>query len=92
MTKTSLAYKYNMASIAVKLIVINVAVFLVFNILPWLFRIDSSFLNQYFVLPTESMRFIQQPWSILSYSFLHKDVWHLLWNICLLYTSDAADE
>ena len=85
MTKTSLAYKYNMASVAVKLIVINVAVFLVFNLLPWLLRIDSSFLNQYFVLPTESMRFIQQPWSILSYSFLHKDVWHLLWNMVYLY-------
>lgn len=85
MTKTSLAYKYNMASIAVKLIVINVAVFLVFNLLPWLLRIDAGFLNRYFVLPTETTRFLQQPWSILSYSFLHKDVWHLLWNMVYLY-------
>ncbi len=85
MSKTSLAYKYNMASIAVKLIVINVAVFLVFNLLPWLLRIDSGFLNRYFVLSTETTRFIQQPWSIFSYSFLHRDVWHLLWNMVYLY-------
>lgn len=85
MSNTSLAYKYQQASIAVKLIVINAAVFIVFNLLPWLIRLDSSFLNKYFILPTDALAFALQPWSILSYSFLHIDVWHLLWNMVYLF-------
>lgn len=85
MANTSLSYKYKTANIAVKLIVINVLVFLVFNLLPWIIQLDSGFLNRYFVLPTDLMRFLQQPWSILSYAFLHSGVWHLLWNMLYLY-------
>lgn len=85
MANTSLSYKYKTANIAVKLIVINVAVFLVFNLLPWIIQIDPDVLNRYFVLPTDFVRFLQQPWSILSYAFLHAGVWHLLWNMLYLY-------
>ncbi|TVZ53231.1 rhomboid family protein [Dokdonia sp. Hel_I_53] len=85
MENTSLLYKYQTANIAIKLIVINVGVFLVFNLLPWIIQIDAIVLNRYFVLPSDVMRFIEQPWSILSYAFLHSGVWHLLWNMLYLY-------
>ncbi len=85
MANTSLAYKYKTANIAIKLIVINVCVFLLFNLLPWIVQIDPVSLNKYFVLPTDFVRFLQQPWSVITYAFLHSGVWHLLWNMLYLY-------
>ena len=85
MAKQSLAYRYNTATIAVKLIVINVAVYIVFNLLPWLVQIDAFPIKKYFVLPNAPFEFIQQPWSLLSYSFLHGGFRHLLWNMVGLY-------
>lgn len=85
MANTSLLYKYNTANIAIKLIVINVAVYLLFNIVPWLAGLQSTVFSQYFVLPSDFVRFLQQPWAIVSYAFLHSGFSHLLWNMVFLY-------
>lgn len=85
MAANSLTYQFKNANIAIKLIVINVAVFIVFNLIPWIVQIDNLILTKYFVLPTDFIKLIQQPWSVLSYAFLHADVWHLLWNMLYLY-------
>lgn len=85
MANTSLAYKYQTANIAIKLIVINVIVYLLFNIVPWLAGLQSTAFSQYFVLPSDFVRFLQQPWSIVSYAFLHSGFSHLLWNMVFLY-------
>lgn len=85
MANTSLAYKYQTANIAIKLIVINVLVYLLFNIVPWLAGLQSTAFSQYFVLPSDFVRFLQQPWSIVSYAFLHSGFSHLLWNMVFLY-------
>jgi len=85
MAKQSLAYRYSTANIAIKLIVINVVVYIVFNLLPWLVQIDAFPVKKYFVLPNAPFEFIQQPWSVLSYSFLHGGLRHLFWNMILLY-------
>lgn len=85
MAQQSLLYKYKMANIAVKLIVINVAVYLVFNLIPWLTGLNAMPVMKYFVLPNAPFEFITQPWSVLSYSFLHGGFRHLLWNMVGLY-------
>lgn len=85
MANTSLAYKYQTANIAIKLIVINVLVYLLFNIVPWLAGLQSTAFSQYFVLPSDFVRFLQQPWSIVSYAFLHSGFSHLFWNMVFLY-------
>ena len=85
MSKESLLYKYQTASIAVKLIVINVAAYLLFNFIPWITRSNFFTLKKYFVLPNEPFEFITQPWSVLSYSFLHGGFRHLLWNMVGIY-------
>lgn len=85
MANTSLAYKYQTANIAIKLIVINVIVYLLFNIVPWLAGLQSTAFSQYFVLPSDFVRFLQQPWSVVSYAFLHSGFSHLLWNMVFLY-------
>lgn len=85
MANPSLAYRYSTANIAVKLIVINVAVYIVFNFIPWITGINFFPLEKYFVLPNTTFDFIQQPWSVLTYSFLHAGFRHLLWNMVGLY-------
>ena len=83
MAATSLGYQFKTANIAIKLIVINVVVFLLFNLIPWIVQIDNIVLTQWFFLPSDISNFITQPWSLITYNFLHRDVWHLLWNMLL---------
>ncbi|ANH61679.1 rhomboid family intramembrane serine protease [Dokdonia donghaensis] len=85
MANTSLAYKFKTANIAIKLIVVNVLVYVLFNIIPWLVGLGSGTFSQYFVLPSDVIRFLQQPWSVVTYAFLHSGFSHLLWNMVFLY-------
>lgn len=85
MANTSLAYKYKTANIAIKLIVVNVLVYVLFNIMPWLVGLGSGTFSQYFVLPSDVIRFLQQPWSVVTYAFLHSGFGHLFWNMVFLY-------
>ncbi|WP_370392069.1 rhomboid family intramembrane serine protease [uncultured Winogradskyella sp.] len=81
-TLDNLKYKFNTLDIFGKLITINVIVFIV----DFLFSkvIGFSFMS-YFKLPSDVMDFILQPWSILSYGFLHNGLFHLLFNMLLLF-------
>lgn len=36
-------------------------------------------------LPSDAGMWLSQPWSLLTYMFLHYDVWHLLFNMALLW-------
>lgn len=85
MASPSLAYQFKTANIAIKLIVVNVIVFLLFNLIPWILQIDNVVLTQWFFLSSDLGNFITQPWGLLTYNFLHRDVWHLLWNMLYLY-------
>lgn len=79
-----LLYKFKTLNIANKLIVINIAVFLLFFIASFLFNSSSEALMQWFVLPEEPIEFLKQPWSLLSYSFLHGGFLHILFNMIWL--------
>jgi len=76
-----------------RLIIINVAIFVVFNII-YLF---GSYTNanqapywlttfaEYLQLSTKPSEIILRPWTIISHMFLHHGFWHLLWNMLFLY-------
>ncbi len=85
MAANSFINQYKTSNIAIKLIVINVVVYLIFNLLPWIVQMDNSVLTRYFVLPTELSRLVTQPWSILTYAFLHGGFLHILFNMLFLY-------
>ena len=76
-----LKYKYQRLNGLDKLIVINTVIFVVvllfkpflLPVLKWL-RLESTFSET-----------IIQPWSILTYAFLHYDFLHLLFNMLWLY-------
>ncbi|MBT5871137.1 MAG: rhomboid family intramembrane serine protease [Bacteroidetes bacterium] len=77
-------YKFKTLNIANKLIVINIAVFLLFFIASFLFNTSSEVLMQWFVLPEEPIEVLKQPWSLLTYSFLHGGFTHILFNMIWL--------
>ncbi|EDM44755.1 rhomboid family protein [unidentified eubacterium SCB49] len=85
MTQGNLAYQWKVQSIAIKLIVINVLVFLLINIGAFLFKTSAGSLMRWFVLPEGVVDFIVQPWSFLTYSFIHFDFFHLLFNMIWLH-------
>lgn len=85
MTETNLRYQFNRLSIAEKLIAINVLVFIVNALVPFLFGISKNSIVQWFELPNDFFDFLVQPWSIITYSFFHGGFGHLFWNMLLIY-------
>ncbi|MGA8855128.1 MAG: rhomboid family intramembrane serine protease [Christiangramia sp.] len=83
-------YKIQTATVTEKLIAINVLVFILFFLLrtiAYLFQLPSDFLLEWFVFPKEPMEFLMKPWSIITYSFMHSGIWHILSNMLILYFS-----
>ncbi|MGB5554919.1 MAG: rhomboid family intramembrane serine protease, partial [Flavobacteriaceae bacterium] len=85
MTSGNLKYQFSRLSIAEKLIAINVAVFILNAILPFLLGMDKSAIDQWFQLPKDFFEFLGQPWSLVTYSFFHGGLGHIFWNMLLLY-------
>lgn len=71
------------------LIVVNIAVFLCVRFVDilWLLLTNRSMSGwlQYIELPSSLPTFLTQPWSLLTYMFLHYDVWHVVFNLLWLY-------
>ena len=74
----------------VKIILINVIVFVVLSILEVFITLSGggtifkAFVNK-LMLPAAFTTFILQPWSLISYFFLHLSFGHILWNMLFLY-------
>ena len=75
--------KYKLARLNVleKIIVVNVVVFIV----ALLFRPLLIAVFGWLELPSDFNSFIFQPWSIISYAFLHYGFMHILFNMLWLY-------
>lgn len=85
MPTTNLKYKYKTANTVVKLIVLNVLVFLIVSLGSFFFSISAGFLTRWFVLSDDFSKLLLQPWSLITYSFLHFGFFHLLFNMVWLY-------
>lgn len=77
-----LKYQYARLSVSEKLIAINILVFIVIGLLG---KVAFPALEGWFILPADLMEFLSQPWSIVTYSFLHSGIMHLIWNMYVLY-------
>ncbi|MAR65252.1 MAG: rhomboid family intramembrane serine protease [Cytophagales bacterium] len=74
----------------IKIIIINIIVFVSVSFIQVILTISglSSFftlLINKLMLPASLSTFILQPWSIISYFFLHMNFMHILWNMLFLY-------
>lgn len=86
----SLMQRFERFNSAEKIIVINVVFFVVpffLNTLFFLFKIPIENIFGWFELSPELSRLLFQPWSLLTYGFLHGSFGHILWNMLLLYYS-----
>ena len=81
-TLQDLKYKYNTLDIFGKIIAINVILFALVFLLKIL---KLGAIVGFFMLPSSFGDFILQPWSIITYGFLHSDIWHLLFNMLMLF-------
>jgi len=77
-----LKYRYNLLDVFGKIITVNVIVFALDLIFSSLFRLN---IVKYFVIPSGFDDFIWQPWSLLTYGFLHSGLFHLLFNMLFLF-------
>lgn len=85
MAANGLRYQYARLSIAEKLIAINVAVYIINYLVPFLLNLHPQIIEQWFWLPKGFLDFFSQPWSLVTYSFFHGGIWHILMNMLLLY-------
>lgn len=73
----------------VKLIIINVAVWLLIRVLGVLFNLFNlditDNLLQWLAVPAHLEKLITRPWTLITYMFLHYDFWHILFNMLWLY-------
>lgn len=75
-----------------RLIIINVAVFLIISILRILLFLTggsiSTFVNfiiDNISLPLSLQGIIHKPWTLITYMFTHIEIFHILWNLITLY-------
>ncbi|MDX1326207.1 MAG: rhomboid family intramembrane serine protease [Arenibacter sp.] len=87
MRNQNISYYYNRLSIAEKLIVFNVAIFIIGGIINVLLfgAANDTGVEQWFQLPKEFFEFLTQPWSLITYSFFHSGFGHIFWNMIMLY-------
>lgn len=85
---TDLKENFRRGSIYIQLIYINVAVFVLTTLAEVLFRLFNRSLAgvfEWLELPASLPRFILQPWSLLTYMFMHAGLTHILFNMLWLY-------
>lgn len=85
MPQANLIQQYKTANVLIKLIVINVAIFLLVRLIGFFTLTDPYELTRWFVLPDSWSEFVLQPWSFITYSFIHYGFFHILFNMLWLY-------
>ena len=73
-----------------QLIVINVVVFILFGVLGVFMQLAGygdiyTQVYDYLALPSNPDDFITQPLSFITYMFMHRGIFHILWNMLFLY-------
>lgn len=87
-----LKYTFNKSNNAIrKIILVNVAVFLftaVMSVIMYFSGTMEDFVSpvlRYFMLPAKLGTLLMQPWSIITYMFLHANFLHILFNMLWLF-------
>jgi len=85
-----LKHTYHKGSSLNKLIYINIAVFLAIAAVSIIaFLLDNSLITLKAIdllsVPSSFGKLLLRPWTVITYMFTHKDIWHILFNMLWLY-------
>lgn len=83
-------YQFKQGNVISRLIGICIAVFLIFetlHLILWASGINGVYFYIYhlFALPSSFSKLVLQPWSAITFMFMHADVWHIFYNMLWLY-------
>tara|TARA_B100001758_G_C18258262_1_gene529604 strand:- start:81 stop:959 length:879 start_codon:yes stop_codon:yes gene_type:complete len=84
----NLKEEFKKGTILNKLIYINIGLFIVFStlgVISFLFQLNITQVINKLYLPANFNSLIQQPWSFISYMFLHSGFLHLVFNMIWLH-------
>ncbi|MBU2525268.1 MAG: rhomboid family intramembrane serine protease [Bacteroidetes bacterium] len=84
-TPQSLTDKIKQLRYFEKLIALNVTLFVFNHLITFFAGLPRDFFFKYLELPKSLGAFLMQPWSMLTYAFVHYDFMHLFWNMLLLF-------
>ena len=79
---------FKQKNILTRLIIINIVAFLLIRlsvVIATLFNVEGWSLLQYLDLPSYIPQLIKEPWTLLSYAFVHFEFLHILFNLLWLY-------
>ena len=85
---SDLKTKYRNGGIVIQLIFINVGIFIITSLIQlvlYLFNLNTGFVPYITSLPAELSQLGQRPWSLITYMFMHSGIFHLFFNMIILY-------
>lgn len=85
---SNLKENFSRGDIVTRLVYINVGVFLIValaNLFLILFNAGGGYWMNWLMFPASFMRFIHQPWTLLTYMFMHAGILHILFNMLWLF-------
>ena len=79
---------FKQGNIVIRLIYINVAAYILsmlLSVIFGLFKISTAEILRSLYLPADLLQLLRRPWTLITYMFMHADIWHLLFNMLWLY-------
>lgn len=84
----SIKYRFKQKDILIQIIIINISVFLllaIWGVITTLFKLDSFDLVKYIGVSSNVDVLIKHLWTIFSYMIVHQNLWHILFNMLMLF-------
>ena len=84
--------EFNFGNMVNKIIIVNVAIWIVIALTGVVFRIINGFsaspvfdeIVRFFAVTYDPLHLITHPWALITHMFLHVSFWHILWNMLFL--------